>query len=181
MPRETVQLRAAAATALGNVGDSRAVGPLVAILNEMGAIRDQIPDPAWRAGTAQVLPEGYVAGRPPNAADPNLAELLRATIPALGRLGDDRAIAPLASFLSREPFPQYRHLAAIALGRLGDARAVGPLVRALGAESHVDEEIRADAAQVLRELTGQDYGATYPGAERWQEWWKENEDDYPSL
>lgn len=177
---QAVQLRAAAATALGNVGDRRAVEPLVAVLNEMSAIRKKIPDPAWRAGTAQVLPSGYVAGRPPNAADLDLRELLRATIPALGKLGDHRATEPMASFLSEEEFPLYRQLAAIALGRLGDARAVGQLVRALG-ESHADEEIRVDAARVLRELTGQDYGASYPGAERWQAWWKENEDEYPTL
>lgn len=177
---QAVQIRAAAATALGNLGDERAVEPLVALLGEMSAIRDTMPSDAWRAGDSRVLASGYVAGRPPSTADHDQSELLRATLRALGRLRDAGAVEAVANLLRKEPHPEYRQLAAIALGRAGDARAVGPLVRALG-NSHVEWEIRLELAQTLRELTDQDYPGTYPGAEKWQVWWQENESSYPPL
>ncbi|MFB0566676.1 MAG: HEAT repeat domain-containing protein [Candidatus Aminicenantaceae bacterium] len=59
-----------------------------------------------------------------------------------------------------------------ALGELGDPRAVEPLITALKDE---ESSIRRDAADSLKNITGEDFGEDQ---EKWQKWWKENKEKF---
>ena len=159
-----------AAAALGDIGDSDAVEPLIAALknNELSGVR-------WKA--AEALSK---IGAP--AVDALIGALRhhdddvrwKAAI-ALGEIGDPRAIEPLIALLCdedrfvkgraahalglfgeaavdpliralREGDGNLRWGAAIALGKIRDTRAVEPLIRAL-ADKY--ENVRAESASSL--------------------------------
>ena len=87
--------------ALGQIGDSRATGPLVAFLKEPRV------GPFGRTGVG-----------------------VDETIDALGRIGDPEGVDMLIRMLESRP-EDYRAQAAKALGMSGDPRAIKPLVNAL--------------------------------------------------
>jgi HEAT repeat protein len=70
---------------------------------------------------------------------------------ALGDLGDNRAVEPLATALKNDEFSGVRWKAAEALSKIG-APAVEPLIRAL---SHDDDDVRWKAAIALGEIGDQ--------------------------
>lgn len=133
-------VRAYAASALGQIGDPRAVDPLIAALkDETGGVR---------AFAASAL--GQIGD--PRAVEPLIAALKgeggwarKEAVEALGQIGDPRAVEPLVAALNGEA-GSVRKGAAEALGRLGDPRAVEPLVAALADR---DREVREAAAQAL--------------------------------
>tara|TARA_B100000029_G_scaffold509771_1_gene599691 strand:+ start:634 stop:1506 length:873 start_codon:yes stop_codon:yes gene_type:complete len=97
-----------AARALGNIGDKRAVEPLIK------ALRD------WEHELTNIMtPQGQAFGSV--AAN------------ALGNIGDKRAVEPLIKALENNDktfgFDLYRRSAANALGWIGDKRAVEPLLK----------------------------------------------------
>jgi len=98
-------VREKAALALGEIGDPRAVDPLIEILN---------PDR---------LKIGLSTGSPSN--------VFEAAIIALGRIGDPRSVEPLCVVLSIRVHPNDQRMAAWALGEIGDPRAVDPLIEYL--------------------------------------------------
>lgn len=159
-----------AAEALGNLGDSRAVEPLVTALKN-----DELSGVRWKA--AEALSK---IGAP--AVDALIGALLhhdddvrwKAAI-ALGEIGDPRAVEPLIALLCdedrfvksraahalgllgeaavepliralREGDGNLRWGAAIALGKIRDTRAIEPLIRAL-ADKY--ENVRAESATSL--------------------------------
>jgi HEAT repeat protein len=86
-------IRLAAASALGNVGDSRAVDPLISALddepgvNEMAALAlGEIGDPRAVEPLTAIL-------------DDENWELRSSAAKALGKIGDDRAVDPLTNLL----------------------------------------------------------------------------------
>ena len=133
----------AAARALGELGDARAVQPLIAAL----AYND------WnvRRGAANAL--GQLGGA--LAVEPLIAALgdqdwgvREAAARALGKLGDARAVQPLIAALADQD-STVREAAARELGKLGDARAVQPLIAALADQ---DSTVREAAARELGKL-----------------------------
>ena len=146
--------RSLAASILGEIGDTRAVGPLIEALKDSNdwvrfrasqalanigdaraiepliqALRDRrtFEGPACvlaTFGTAAVEP---LIGALENARRPDVRE---AAAEALGRIGDGRAVRPLIKALKYSDIRVRAH-AAEALAKIGDARAIEPLIQAL--------------------------------------------------
>ncbi|RJX43308.1 HEAT repeat domain-containing protein [Halonotius aquaticus] len=77
------------------------------------------------------------------------APLQKVTFRALGEIGDDRAVQPLADKLLMDN-DVVRPQAARALGLIGDTRAIKPLSETLKADD--DANVRAQAAWALRQI-----------------------------
>lgn len=134
----------AAARALGELGDARAIGALRrALMHQFGHVRGAAAHALAELGQ----PEGQL---PINGAHDDFVRLLESgyryrfeftiqalrngsseAAEALGSCGDRRAVGALIEALQTEDECLLRS-AAVALGSLGDERAVQPLVRALG-------------------------------------------------
>ena len=124
---ELFTMRWAAAQALKEIGDKRAVEPLIAVLLEpyqLSSVREAV---------SQVLGEI----KDPRAVEPLIAVLLEpdqatsvreAVSQALCEIKDPRAVDPLVTFLPKS-------WAVKALGKLGDRRAIKPLEQTLENES----------------------------------------------
>jgi len=165
-------VRRGAAEALGRIGDSRAVEPLIAALKdedflvrgaaaqalgEIGDLRAVEPLAAalkdeehTRSCAADAL---WRLGTP--AVEPLIAALKdedflvrRWAAVTLGHIGSRRAVEPLAATL-KDSYPGPRGAAAEALGEIGDLRAVGPLSAALKDD---DWNLRRAAAEALGRL-----------------------------
>jgi HEAT repeat protein len=161
--------------ALGELGDARAVQPLIDLARSGGA--DANPD--TRSITLAALSAlGTLGDR--QAVEPILALLegydndvdLLFAMRALGELGDKRAVAPLIRVLGRANGSSSRSMAALMLGELGDARAVEPLIEALedtsvrvriAAVDALGKLGDARALAVLKRLQIQDEGETVEG------------------
>jgi HEAT repeat protein len=117
-------VRAAAAVGLGQIDDARALEPLMGSLKDAGS--------NVRAAAARAL--GQMGD--PRAVDRLIGCLKdhesivrQAAAGALGEIGDARAVEPLIGLLkSRE---DVRAAAAAALGEIGDAQAIEPLIGSL--------------------------------------------------
>ena len=112
-----------AASALGRIGDARAVEPLIEAL---------------RAWSEKLFLSGY---RRPFI---NTERVTAAR--ALGEIGDARAVQPLINDLENGFWAKTRQTAAFALGKIGNARAVEPLIKAL---KDNDDDVRFKAADAL--------------------------------
>jgi HEAT repeat protein len=138
-----------AARALGEIGDARAVPPLIAALNdEHMSLRWDAADALGKIGDARAvepLIAAFKDGQVPNikalehisgprAVEPLSAalederhEVRHAAAKALGKLRDTRGVEPLMAALNRSPdLPTIE-----ALGMIGDARAVEPIIATL--------------------------------------------------
>ena len=124
-------LKGDAAEALGQLGDSRAVGPLVSVLHWT---RNR--DEGWLAGlTAEAL--GRIGD--PRAIPHLLAELAHvgerealSIAQALRQLGDTLAVSDMIEWLESPDAETWRRrMAAVVLEELGDASAVLPLMGSL--------------------------------------------------
>ena len=117
---------AASASALGELGDPRAVGPLLAMLHDKRS-------PAAVAA---------IVGALGKIRDPRAVE-------ALGELGDPRSVEPLIGAL-HDGSASVRRAAAKALGRIGDPRSVDPLIDALASRSPLTGyHLRSEVADML--------------------------------
>ncbi len=122
--------REAAVRALGDLGDERAVEPLIAVL---GTSRE-IPLVWVREAVVRSL--GQIGDA--RAVEPLIAELMdsdpgvrETAVVSLGEIGDARAVDPLITVLG-DPSHTLREAAVTSLGQIGDARAVEPLLAILG-------------------------------------------------
>jgi HEAT repeat protein len=172
---EDHNVRRDAAVVLGELGDPRAVEPLIAALRNKDWEMLQVAVEALvKIGRPTVGPliaalgdeDSYVrqaaavalgAIGDPRAVEPLSAALRdgnsyvrRAAAEALGRLGGPHAVGPLIAAL-RDEDERIREAAAEALGRLGDPRAVGPLIAALRDE---DSYVRREATEALVKIDG---------------------------
>ena len=192
--RKDRHVRRAAATALGQLGDPRAVNPLIRALNDsdsgvrgaaataLGQLGDTravnplitvIQNDEWSVREAAVAALGNIGA---HAVGPLIAALhdqdeyvRRAAAGALGQIGDPRAVKALISALDDESAAA-RQAAAEALGQIGDPDAVEPLIGALNDQN---ANVRKAAAAALDGLAwSPDRGAT--GAAYWvaKEQWK---------
>ncbi len=142
--------RGRAAQYLGEIGDKRAIEPLINTLNKAGG------------GNAYVQKVAAALGRlgDPRAVEPLIAALYKfrwcLTGPddmarALGQLCDPRAVDPLIERLRDVQFatPYLRAAAAEALGMIQDRRAMGPLTDAIKDSSHYVRNASADAREKM--------------------------------
>lgn len=143
--RKSAPVRVAAAQALGEIGDDRALGPLKI------ALEDEVPD--VRVAAAQVLGEigDYRALRPLGIAlEDEVPDVRVAAAQALGQLHDSKAKSLWALCKAlRDEIPDVRVAAARALGRMGRLER-SEAVKALCLAVH-DEvaEVSTAAAQAL--------------------------------
>jgi HEAT repeat protein len=116
-----------AAEALGKIGDTRAVDPLIANENNIENVSYLLALQEWekliKFGEAAVEPLIAVLKDKDSEIRENSAE-------ALGEIGDARAVDPLIAAL-KDNDKDVRWHAASALGEIGDTRAVEPLIAAL--------------------------------------------------
>jgi len=171
--REWNTIREIAAVALGKIGDSRAVDPLIVMLKDPTRGRTtscghlkRIDNPQMvellitaiqqsecqvRTAAAEALgrigDSQAVALLGAACSDPNLT-VCRAAAKALGAIGDPKAVPTLLAALHAADF-QLREAAAAALGEIGDDRAVEPLITAFqDAELHVYEAAGTALAKI---------------------------------
>lgn len=181
--RRDWEVREAACDALGKLGGTHAVRPLVAALRDeywpvreaaataLGGIGDTCAvEPLIVALRAEDTQQAGAAvpvrfGHPEFSGLHDRWTLRRAIVIALGQLGDARAVAPLVATL-RDDRKWVRGYAAEALGKLGDPRAVDPLIAVLTDE---DSFVRATAAKALDRLAWRpdDGAAGAAGAAYW--------------
>jgi HEAT repeat protein len=132
-----------AAEALGQIGDARAIEPLIAALTKLKP---------WMILTDEVVCGVVVEalGRIGAAAVEPLIAILpnSAAISALGQIGDVRAVPPLLAALGGEDATD-REASARALGLVGDPVAIEPLNAALKDQF---QKVREAAAQALARL-----------------------------
>jgi len=126
-----------AVSALKEIGDPRIVPVLLTFGQLAPALRLLAREAIVGVGEAVVPALIEAIQRPDNLAQD--------AIIALGRIGDDRAVAPLLNALDRMDGP-LRPSIVEALGRIGDERATGPLVKLLDAD---DEKLQVSVASAL--------------------------------
>jgi len=181
------RVRQAAADALGQIGDARAVAPLIAALGDRsGDVRATAAGALAKIGTPAVPPLiallggrgglGYIAadalakiGTP--AVEPLIAALkhsehgeydVRKDLAwALGKIGDARAVAPLIAAL-KDRYDSVRDAALAALVQIGTS-SVQPLTAAL---RDTDRSVRERAARALATI-GWQPGQNETGAIFW--------------
>jgi uncharacterized membrane protein YhaH (DUF805 family) len=171
-----VSVRKSAAKELGEIGDSRAVEPLMAVLrgNDGSVVTEAVralgkigapavepllaaltdADSSVRERAARALYNSR--RREPRAVEPLLVALKDANrsvrfwaTGALGEVGDARAVNPLTVVMLKDKDKGLRARAAEALGKIGDARAAKSLSAALKDD---DEGVRTRAARALKKL-----------------------------
>lgn len=172
-----------AAVALGQIGDRRAVEPLIAALTK----RDTVPDtrngifigseymevgtrgydPVRKSAALALIKIGKSSVEPLIALlkDKNSPGRLKAA-EALGEIKDSRAVEPLIEAL-KDSSGWVKIEAAKALGKLRNRQAIEPLIEVI----KKDKDYRREAAKALKAITGQKFGED---GRQWQEWWDKN-------
>jgi HEAT repeat protein len=168
LKRESRELRAGVAEALGEIGDARAVDALIeALRDEDSDVRRSVAWAldviGWKPGNNEERVLYYIAKRDwgrcvkiGSFAVEFLIERLkdkdsdvrRSVAEALGKIGDSRAVDALIEALKDED-SNVRENVAEALGEIGDARAVDALIEALRDE---DSDVRIRVAEALGEI-----------------------------
>lgn len=140
-------VRSYVACALAELGDKRAVEPLLALLQEKDAhIRARAASGLGKLGDPRAVEPLIRALSAPEDRPPQRA----VDTPASGKPDLKRALEQMESL--HNPEQQARQQAAEALGELGDARAVEPLIQAL---SHHNEWLRWHAVSALGKIGDQ--------------------------
>jgi HEAT repeat protein len=130
----------AAAWALGELGDPRAVAPLLEVIDRVGVAEEAL------AALGQIGSTAAVPGILDRLGDiwwyPGLARAAQ----ALGDLADPRAATALAGFVRDAQMSlDVRRAAVTALGRITDPSVIEPLVEALGDSDDITAQTAAEA------------------------------------
>jgi HEAT repeat protein len=133
---------------LGNIGDKRAVQPLVTALQDKLDYYCEAREPAAEA-LGSIGDEQAVEPLIAILRSQDVKKLRPVAAKALGKIGDRRAVEPLITALTDDCCVRE---AAIALGRICDERAFEPLIAALETSSYHHEEIREAIARVTKAL-----------------------------
>jgi HEAT repeat protein len=149
-------VRQVAAKVLGEIGNTRAVEPLIFALKDsdsavrivaiqslgkigdahavqplIDALKDEVANVRRAATNALVRIDAARVVEPLIAALKDKdKEVRRVAAQSLGEIGNTRAVKPLITTL-KDPDKEVRRAAAQSLGKIGDARAVEPLIAAL--------------------------------------------------
>jgi HEAT repeat protein len=134
-------VRVSAARALGEIGDPRAVDPLIqAFDDKVMEVRDAAVDALGKIGKPAVQPLGAVL-------QANDWHINRSAAKALGRIGDTLSVDYLIAALGDEKLKfMVRDDVITALGLTGDTRAVEPLIHRLKEEG---QSVSANVVRVL--------------------------------
>ncbi|UCH96466.1 MAG: HEAT repeat domain-containing protein [Candidatus Aminicenantes bacterium] len=131
----SASVREHAASALGELGDLRAVPELIkALRDEDAVVREHAATALGRLGDKQAVPALIKVLRDEDAVVREHAAT------ALAKLGDKQAVPALIRALRDENAVVREHVAS-ALGRLGDKRAVQPLNQALQKEKNHNVQV----------------------------------------
>jgi HEAT repeat protein len=148
---DTASVRAAAARALGELADPRAVEPLIAALDDDS---EEVRRHAARA--LGEVPDSRAVEPLVAALGDDDKEVRENAMEALGAIGDARALKPVVAALKNQNRQRekvvpsvLRRSAARVLGELGDVRAVEPLMEAL---NDFDQVVVGNAAVSLARL-----------------------------
>ncbi len=137
--------RSDAAQALGELGDPRALQPLITALqrDKNSLVRDWAAEALGKIGDKRAVEPLITALKDESSSVPIFAA------EALGRIGDVQAVEPIIMLLDSH-FIDTRTTAMEALAKIGDVRAVKPIVSALcRADSQAEIEIRWGATAAL--------------------------------
>jgi hypothetical protein len=163
LKRESRDLRAGVAKALGAIGDARAVDALIE------ALRDEDSDVYWNSIDALVK----IAKKDLGVVDKLINALrdedsyVRISVAwALGEIGDASAVDALIEAL-RDKDSYVRESVAWALGAIGDARAVDSLIKTLKDDDYF---VRESAKVALFRILG----VYFEYDKQWMQWWEEN-------
>lgn len=147
-----------AALALGQIGDERAVEPLIDALKE----GDRLMRRTAALALGEIGDERAVETLTDALKDSD-KEARQAGAEALGKIGDSRVVEPLIEALKDKSLDE---VAARALGQVGDERAVEPLVAILepwtfyrSSEEDLLKKVRVDAARALGKIGAPAVGA----------------------
>lgn len=162
LSHEDYRIRANAAKALGEIGDSKALEPLCAAMT----------DEVWRVR----VNAGWAVEKLGAPAVDALVSLLTSDAPrrreaaalGLGRIQDLRAVPALRTAFSEDQDVLVRASAAWALGELKDWASMDALIAGLQEKNGL---IKASSLTAIRKMTGLDLGQA---AEPWQLWWERN-------
>lgn len=139
-------VRERVATALGKIGDGRAIAPLLAALATPGLGETKVIVYALTLfGTSALEPLAA-------ALKTGVPEIRRGAATALGQIGDPGGTEPLIDAL-KDQDRDVRGKAAQALGQIGDRQAIAPLIAALTDEK---DYVRRHAAAALGEIGAPD-------------------------
>jgi len=139
LTNQTLNVRLAAAQVLGDIGDDRAVEPIITAMKKEDLDVRMAAPILGKMGVSAVGP--IIAALRAEVLD------IRTTVFVLGTVGEP-AVKPLIATL-KDKDPHVRAAAALALGGTGDARAVEPLINAFKDE---DFEVTRYAAAALRKM-----------------------------
>lgn len=144
LDKDQNELQDAAASALGRLGDLRAVELLIRVLQEQVELRGVAADALGKLGDLQAV-EPLIDATKGRACLDDIAK-------SLGILGDSRAVEPLIELLKENG--SIRWEAIIALGKIKNIRAVEPLIAILkeGKNYYRDRELAAQALGKLGDL-----------------------------
>jgi len=132
-------VRQAAAESLGELGDTRAVEPLIVALEDSDSlVRHRAAEALGKLGDKRAVEPLIIALQGKNV------EVRCAAARALGEIWDARAVDPLIAVLQDEDV-EVRRAATRALGEIEDAQVAEPLIAALG-------PIRREATEKLKAL-----------------------------
>lgn len=171
-------VRKAAAEALGKIGHPQAAGKMIYMLSDehpecrktAAAVLAGLGDKKW---SQWVKGDDNDFNRLAGSGEPQTSDILikaldnPKAIPALGTLGDKRAVDPLITKLKNDNVTIQKD-AAKALGKLGDTKAVEPLIDLV---THKNAQVRREAAQALDKL----------GRSEWSKWVKGEIIDFDRL
>ncbi|NLF32238.1 MAG: HEAT repeat domain-containing protein [Planctomycetes bacterium] len=176
---DVLELQVVAASDLGCLGDPRAYGPLLSVVQRLAPLAEKQPSDhaarrrivVFRSAVVSLAQVGgpssfqHIAGYQSQLASCWDAPTREALILALGCTGDRRAAGRLRPLLAGGD-PYARRAACDALGRLGSQadEAVDPLIDLLDA---TDEDLSRAAGDALRAITGTDLG---DDAASWRQW-----------
>ncbi len=154
--RKCSLVQEAAARVLGEIGDPRAVEPLISALKDkVWVVRGLAAEALGKLGDSRAV-EPLI-----NALKDEDLDVRGAAAEALGKLGDSRAVEPLISALKDKEsyvlieYGEERRKTNVcravvhALGKLRDPRAVDPLIKTL---KNKDSFLREEAAKALSKL-----------------------------
>jgi len=145
--------RQAAAEALGQIGDARAVDDLLACLGakkENQEVRVTAAAALGQIGDARAVDDLLAC----LGAKKENQEVRVTAAAALGQIGDARAVDDLLACLgAKKENQEVRAAAAAALGQIGDARAVEGLLACLRAKKE-DQGVRRASAEALGQIGG---------------------------
>ena len=136
MEDEYWNVKASAATALGNLGDKRAIRPLISALGEDEYAFTRV---AAASALSKLGEKKWV----------NIVKGESEDYERLGSSGDKRALEPLIKALGDRK-PDIRIRAALALGNLSDTRAIEILIKAY--DNDIDEHVKNAIAKTLKRL-----------------------------